>query len=155
MCQICRNENVPNITSIDGYKCTMDIIPNIGTLLYITLINCKEIKYIYGENVLSIVCIGCPLLCYIPNNHKLRCLRVPDCPNLMYLPLMEDKKNLSYNKELLKLPFENCKYLTSTKMNQLYKNIYKLWKKFRIQRYILIQKKINNDDITKEIFKFL
>lgn len=73
----------------------------------------------------------------------------------MYIPLIEDKKNLSYDKELLKLPFKNCKYLTSTKMNQLYKNIYILWKNFCIRRYILIKNKINNDDITKEIFKFI
>ena len=95
---------------------------------------CKICRNENLEGLELLNCPECPLLTTIPHIKGLEYLNCKFCPLLMYIP----KINISqYDRKLLKLPFEGCKYLTSKKMDKLYNNIYYLWKSYKLKKYAL------------------
>ncbi|MEK6892356.1 MAG: hypothetical protein AABX25_04170 [Nanoarchaeota archaeon] len=140
---------------LDCHDCPLlTIIPNIEGLKYLICYNCPlltDIPNIEGlqkldchdcpllttvphiKGLYSLYCNDCPLLTTIPNIEGLEKIKCFNNPLLMYIPI---KKDLTYNDNLLKLPFKDCKYLTSKKMDRLYNNIYYLWKSYKLKKYI-------------------
>ena len=69
----------------------------------------------------------------------------------MYIPkIININLEVNHNASL-KLPYEDCKYLTSKKMDRLYNNIYKLWNQYRMKKYNIIKYKLNEDTVLKVI----
>ncbi len=130
MCKICTNE----YEGLEHLICSdcplLTIIPNIEGLESILCLNCPLLTNIPNiKGLKKLYCYECPLLTNIPNIEGLQKLHCTSCPLLMYGPLMARNRHL--NK-----PFEKCKYLTSKKMDALYNNIYKLWKSYKLNKYI-------------------
>ena len=138
MCVICENENLTGLKDLECGGCQ-----SLTTIPYIEGLEGLEGLYCYGCPLLTTIpnikglkrldCFDCPLLTYVPNIIGLKRLHCFNCPLLIYIPKCDD---LSYNRNLLKLPYEDCKYLTSKKMNRLYNNIYYLWKSYKLKQYI-------------------
>mgnify|MGYP001595894701 CR=1 FL=1 len=161
MCKICRNENLEGLKELDCSRCpSLTTIPNIEGLesldcgrcpLLINIpnieglerldcsgcLNLTKIPNIEGLKILF--CYKCPLLTSIPIIEELEVLMCSNCPSLMYIPNIQ--YNLVYNPDLLKSPYNNCKYLTSKKMDKLYKNICYLWKSYKLRKYALYLEK--------------
>ena len=151
MCLICKNENleglkelycgncpqlnfIPLIKGLKELTCwgcpLITFIPIIKGLKKLTCYNCPQLISIPNiEELTKLNCYNCPLLTFIPNISKLKNIYCINCPNLMYHPISIITTNLT-------LPFKTCKYKTSIKMNKLYNNIYKLWKNYKLKKYI-------------------
>lgn len=112
--------NIPDIKGLEELECySCPLLTEIPNIKELQIINCND----------------CPLLTNIPDNKRLIILECSSCPLLNIIPNVGE--SCYYDENLLKLPFEGCKYLISDKVEKLYNNIYYLWKKYQLNKYIL------------------
>mgnify|MGYP001565896066 CR=1 FL=1 len=135
---------IPNIEGLKELYCTdcplLSNIPNIKGLYILQSENCPLLTYIPNiEGLKKLYSWNCQLLSNIPNIEGLEELICSNCPLLMYIPNIQ--YNLVYDPDLLKSPYVNCNYLTSKKMDKLYKNICYLWKSYKLRKYALYLEK--------------
>ena len=133
---------IPNIKGLQILNCSncslLTNIPNIEGLEVIYCNDCVLLTNIPNiQGLKDIFCNECPLLTSIPYIEYLETLECCDCPLLTNIPNIE---YLECNNNLNK-PFENCKYLTSKKMDKLYNNIFYLWKCYKLKQYALYLEK--------------
>ena len=135
MCKICNNENLEGFKGLDCHNCPfLTNIPNIEGLKELYCYNCPLLTDIPNiEGLERLNCFSCSSLIIIPNIKELIYLCCEFCPLLTYIPKIE---KLEYDEVLLKLPFKDCKFLISEKMERMYNNIYYLWKKHKLNKYI-------------------
>ena len=151
MCKICRNENLnelkdlycvncpllTNIPLIEGLKylnCgTCPLLTNIPNIEGLQILECHYCPLITNipviEGLRRLSCSNCVLLTNISHIEGLKYLDCSNCPLLMYAPKM-------YIYDDLFQPFKTCKYKISKKMLKLYNNIFKLWKYYKLNKYI-------------------
>ena len=134
---------IPHIEGLEGLICSdcplLTNIPNIKGLVTLACYNCPLLTTIpHIKELEFILCNNCPLLITIPYIKGLERLTCFSCPLLMYIASIG---YIRYNGDLLKLPFKDCKYLTSKKMDKLYNNIYYLWKSYKLKKYALYLEK--------------
>ena len=90
---------------------------------------CKICRNERLEGLKDLWCRGCPLLTTIPNIEGLEVLWSFSCPSLMYMPS-------KFRNDDMILPFKECKYKISKKMERMYNNIFYLWKRHQLNKYI-------------------
>ncbi|MEK6892358.1 MAG: hypothetical protein AABX25_04180, partial [Nanoarchaeota archaeon] len=120
------------ILDCDGCQ-SLTTIPNIEGLKELYCYNCPLLTTIPNiEGLKYLDCDGCQSLTTIPNIEGLKELYCYNCPLLIYIPNI---KKIIYNENLFKLSYEGCKYLISKKIDNLYNNIYYLWKSYKLKKY--------------------
>jgi hypothetical protein len=85
------------------------------------------------QSLESLECNNCPNLMYIPKMQSLESLECVNCPNLMYIPIVNYN---NYDIDLLIKPSDECEYLISQKMKKLRTNMFKLWNKYKLYKFI-------------------
>jgi len=137
--------NIPNIEGLQFLQCkNCPLLTNISNIRGLQTINCVSSALLTSippiESLGTLLCDNCPNLVSIPYFKDLQVLSCNNCPKLMYIPIIED--NDDYDNILLFKPFniknngDECKYLISKSMQRLYNNIYNLWKKYKLYKFI-------------------
>lgn len=146
MCKICRNEDISNTLTLDCNKCTTLVeIPEIknSKIKQLSCCDCPNLKFInkiYGlkfiycwksYNIIGIKGdISLQKICYEGNDGKI-------LKKLKYEPKLKNNYDCIYNiNRKHKFTHSNENYLYDTSVNMLKINLYKLWKKYKFNRYI-------------------
>lgn len=109
-------------------------IPNFQLLLELKCNNCPNLMYMPDFQSLELLeCNNCPNLMYIPKMQSLESLECVDCPNLMYIPIVNYN---NYDIDLLTKPSDECEFLINLKMKKLRINMFKLWNKYKLYKFI-------------------
>jgi hypothetical protein len=149
--------NIPNIKGLKQLWCDncplLSTIPQIKGLIYLNCSSCpllKNIPYIEGLNRLN--CSNCPLIKNISYIEGLKRLNCSNCPLLKNIPYIEGIQKItccryidhidliylslsSYHEKICR-PVKCCKSLVNKKMERMYNNIYYLWKRYKLNKYI-------------------
>lgn len=135
MCKLCYEDKLENISYLNCNNCTLVTkIPQIFGLRYLQCRNCPSLNIIeINYSLQTIDCTNSNKINSISYTESLETIISNNCINLMYIPIVEYNE---YDENLLIKPFPNCKYLISIKMQKLYNNIYYMWKKYRLVKFI-------------------
>jgi hypothetical protein len=152
--------SIPHIEYLEELYCircgSLEELPKFKYLKHIELENCTSLKIIPKLTILEeIKCQNCPLLVSPPIFKKLdkdkfniwgrtfsiylsRKYILMNCPSIMYYKRSDHLPN----NLMIFTRIEKSDYFVSKRMQKLYNNIYYLWKRHQLKKYILhLQKK--------------
>lgn len=146
MCKICRNEDISNILTLDCNKCeTITEIPEIknSKIKQLSCCDCPNLKFINIIHGLKFIyCWKSYNIVGIKGDNSLVKIYYESSlgislKKLNYVPKLKNDYD-AFNNIIResKFIYKNENYLYNENVNKLNINLYNLWKKYKVNRYI-------------------